>query len=247
MKKKAKVKAKTKGTFWKGLLAGGAVAGGAVYFLPVLQQAIKSEPEPTDPAAPKAQVVPEKKSATGPRAVGQAEPEAKPVARPKILAAPQVPAVGGIPLFRRPDLAVKLPLRFGMGESYAGSLAWKKADALGWNSFAIVTLGKPGQGKEGEADNSVTCLFESQSGERVEVLRLAANVFGSRGEPETIAKYKVVCLGFLSEAACPVTKQILDAIGGVEGLKTESPEGFFELKKTLVAAGYRWELTIRSK
>ena len=109
-----------------------------------------------------------------------------------------------------------------------------------------MALGKPGQGKQGEAENSVTCLFVSLSGERVEVLRLAAKVFGSREEPETIAKYKVVGLGFLSGAACPVTKQIPDSIGGAEGLKAEAPEGFFELKKTSVAAGYRWELTIRS-
>lgn len=53
------------------------MAGRAVYFLPVLQEEIKPKPDPADSAAPRAQVVRDKKSVTGPRAVGQADPEAK--------------------------------------------------------------------------------------------------------------------------------------------------------------------------
>jgi hypothetical protein len=251
MKKKAKAKVIPKGTgtgtFWSGLLAGGAIAAGALYFLPELT---KSQDSAAGGKKAAKGAVAEHKEGKGDaestRGAAKGEPEMKPVVS-KTKPRPEPEAAGGVPLFRRPEVAARLAGRFGLGESYAGSMAWKKTDALGWNAFAISPGAGAGSGGNGAAENSVSCLLESQRGDRVEVLTLVANVFNVKAAAETIAKYKAVCLGFLSETACPVTKQFVDAIGVTEGQRADTADALFDLKKINIATGYRWELTVKAK
>lgn len=229
MRKKAKAKGKS--GFWGGLLVGAAIAGTALYFVPPMlrnqDDGVKTTKVPQSP--------PSKKAVQKPETVPQSNPP--PAASP----------AGGIRLFRRPDLAAGLPVRFGMKESYPGSFSWKKTDLLGWNSFASLTIPAGNSSKSGDVDNTITCLFESKSRDRVEVLRLVANIFNGRGEAPTIAQFKSLAQAFLAETGCLVTRQFVEAIGGTEGLQTETPEGYFELKKMGLNTGSRWELTVKSK
>lgn len=234
---KKKVKQNGHSRFWTGLLVGGGLAGAAVYYGPTLIQRFEDE------ASPKAIAKPISPA----RTAGVERNEASPApAKPKPKPTGTVTSSSGIGLFRRPEQAVGLPVRMGMRDSYPGSLAWKKTDALGWNSFGILTAANaPGQ--SGTTDNSITCLLESRREDEVEVVRLTANIGHPREEAVTLSQFKSVCLGFLNEARCPVTRQFVDAIGSPEGLKTETADGFFSLERIPVAQGYRVELTVKSK
>ena len=227
-----KVKSKDRSGFWRGILLGGAVAAAAAYFIPpLLKNEFDSDGTKTARLLPpRAKIVPE-----------SAQPP-----KPK----PQPPAVeksaGGIPLFRRPDVAASLAVRSGLGESYPGSMRWKKTDALGWNSFASFNTSVKGAAAEDGAGNSVTSLLESKSADRVENVLLIANIANAKGEAETLEKFRALALTYLSETGCPVTREFIDAIG-VTNMETQTPGAFYALKKINLNPAYRWELSIKSK
>jgi len=109
MRKKGK--SKDRAGFWRGILLGAAVAAAAAYFIPPLlkKDTASGEAKASPLPAPKAKVMPESAQAPKPK---PPPPGAKPAV--------------GIPLFGRPDVAAGLAVRSGLGESYPGSLRWKK-------------------------------------------------------------------------------------------------------------------------
>ncbi len=254
---KAKTKTSSPSKFWFGLLVGGAIAAAAVHFGPGwLKEAGQEKETNVRPA----NAITKTKSAGRAQedAIGPANPDAPSLARsapPRLSpnsshprTTPPVPkAPGGLPFFRDPARAAYLLTRLDMGESYPGSLLWKKADALGWNAFGVLATPGPGMAGQGTTGNTVSCLLESKRADLVEALRLTANVFDSKGEAATMAKFKSFAQAVLQEARCPVTRQFLEAIDGTLGLQTESPEARFTLARTPLAPGTRWELTVESR
>lgn len=229
MRKKAK--SKDGAGFWRGLLLGGAVAAAAAYFIPPLlkTESASGENQASPLPLPKAKVVPESPQAPKPK---PQQTGAKPTV--------------GIPLFRRPDMAAGLAVRSGLGESYPGSLRWKKADALGWNSFGTLNTPIRGAAASDGAGNSVTSLLESRMADRVEEVLLVANISNARGEAETIEKFRSLALTFLNETGCPATREFVAAIG-VTDMETQTPDARYALKKVNLNPAYRWELSIKSK
>lgn len=269
MRKKAKAKPRPKAKaanpskFWLGLLLGGALAASAVHFGPTLLKNLeedelvsktKTAQEKTAPSQPKSIARPSA-AGTGPHpapapikppSTAASPPKGTP--QPPPAALPKPVPTGGFAIFRDPARAANLLTRLGMGESYPGSLLWKKSDALGWNAFGVAptSRGVP-VSTESPAANTVTCLLESTQGDHVQALRLIANVFGPRGDEATIAKFKSLTLAVLNETGCPATRQFLDAIDGTRGLQTESPGGRFTLSQTPLAPGTRWELVVQPR
>ena len=246
MRKKAKAKPKAKAPrsskFWPGLLLGGVIAASAVHFVPSWLKDWKQTPEQATKGTPST-------PAQGKRAGSSAkESAAAPAKAPAPPQAPPVPqAAGGLPFFRDPALAANLLTRLGMGESYPGSLLWKKADTLGWNAFGVLATSGSQVSTTGTAGNTVTCLLESTRAERVEALRLIANVFDPKGNQATMVRFKSLAQAVLNETRCPVTRQFLDAIDGSLSLQTESPDARFTLAQTPLAPGTSWELTVKSR
>ena len=245
MRKKAKAKPKAKAPrsskFWPGLLLGGVIAASAVHFVPSW---LKDRKQTSGQESKGTPTTPSKAKSAGSARDSAAAP-AKAPAQPQ---APPVPkAAGGLPYFRDPALAANLLTRLGMGESYPGSLLWKKADALGWNAFGVVATSGSQVSTTGTAGNTVTCLLESTRADRVEALRLIANVFDPKGNQATMARFKSLAQAVLNETRCPVTRQFLDAIDGNLSLQTESPEARFTLAQTPLAPGTSWELTVKSR
>ena len=245
MRKKAKAKPKAKAPrsskFWPGLLLGGVIAASAVHFVPAWlkdrKQTAGQETTGTSTTTSKAKSAGSSKESAAAPAKAPAQPQAPPV--------PQ--AAGGLPFFRDPALAANLLTRLGMGESYPGSLLWKKADALGWNAFGVLATSGSQVSTTGPAGNTVTCLLESTRADRVEALRLIANVFDPKGNQATMARFKSLAQAVLNETRCPVTRQFLDAIDGNLSLQTESSQGRFTLAQAPLAPGTRWELTVESR
>ena len=245
MRKKAKAKPKAKAPrsskFWPGLLLGGVIAASAVHFVPAWlkdrKQTAGQETTGTSTTTSKAKSAGSSKESEAAPAKAPAQPQAPPV--------PQ--AAGGLPFFRDPALAANLLTRLGMGESYPGSLLWKKADALGWNAFGVLATSGSQVSTTGPAGNTVTCLLESTRADRVEALRLIANVFDPKGNQATMARFKSLAQAVLNETRCPVTRQFLDAIDGNLSLQTESSQGRFTLAQAPLAPGTRWELTVESR
>ncbi len=245
MRKKAKAKPKAKAPrsskFWPGLLLGGVIAASAVHFVPAWlkdrKQTAGQETTGTSTTTSQAKSAGNSKESEAAPAKTKAQPQAPPV--PK--------AAGGLPFFRDPALAANLLTRLGMGESYPGSLLWKKADALGWNAFGVLATSGSQVATTGPAGNTVTCLLESTRADRVEALRLIANVFDPKGNQATMARFKSLAQAVLNETRCPVTRQFLDAIDGNLSLQTESPQGRFTLAQAPLAPGTRWELTVESR
>ena len=245
MRKKAKAKPKAKAPrsskFWPGLLLGGVIAASAVHFVPAWlkdrKQTAGQETTGTSTTTSKAKSAGSSKESEAAPAKAPAQPQAPPV--------PQ--AAGGLPFFRDPALAANLLTRLGMGESYPGSLLWKKADALGWNAFGVLATSGSQVSTTGTAGNTVTCLLESTRADRVEALRLIANVFDPKGNQVTMARFKSLAQAVLNETRCPVTRQFLDAIDGNLSLQTESSQGRFTLAQAPLAPGTRWELTVESR
>ena len=245
MRKKAKAKPKAKAArsskFWPGLLLGGVIAASAVHFVPAWlkdrKQTAGQETTGTSTTTSKAKSAGSSKESEAAPAKAPAQPQAPPV--------PQ--AAGGLPFFRDPALAANLLTRLGMGESYPGSLLWKKADALGWNAFGVLATSGSQVSTTGPAGNTVTCLLESTRADRVEALRLIANVFDPKGNQATMARFKSLAQAVLNETRCPVTRQFLDAIDGNLSLQTESSQGRFTLAQAPLAPGTRWELTVESR
>ena len=245
MRKKAKAKPKAKAPrsskFWSGLLLGGVIAASAVHFVPSW---LKDQKHPPGQENKGTRTTPPKGNSAGSTRESAAAP-AKAQAQPQ---APPVPkAAGGLPFFRDPALAANLLTRLGMGESYPGSLLWKKADALGWNAFGVLATSGSQVSTTGTAGNTVTCLLESKRADRVEALRLIANVFDPKGNQATMVRFKSLAQAVLNETRCPVTRQFLDAIDGSLSLQTESPDARFTLAQTPLAPGTSWELTVKSR
>lgn len=245
MRKKAKAKPKAKAPrsskFWPGLLLGGVIAASAVHFVPSWLKDRKQTSRQESKGTP---TTPSKAKVTG----SARESEAAPTKAPTQPQAPPIPKVGGgLPYFRDPALAANLLTRLGMGESYPGSLLWKKADALGWNAFGVLATSGSQVSTTGTAGNTVTCLLESTRADRVEALRLIANVFDPKGNQATMARFKSLAQAVLNETRCPATRQFLDAIEGNLSLQTESSQGRFTLAQAPLAPGTRWELTVESR
>jgi hypothetical protein len=251
MRKKAKAKPKAKASrrskFWPGLLLGGVIAASAVHFVPAWlkdqEQTAGQETTGTSPTPPKGNGAGSSKESAAAPAKAPAQPQPQPQPQPP----PVPPAAGGLPFFRDPALAANLLTRLGMGESYPGSLLWKKADTLGWNAFGVLATSGSSVATTGTAGNTVTCLLESTRADRVEALRLIANVFDPQGEKATMARFKSLAQAVLNETRCPVTRQFLDAIDGNLSLQTESSQGRFTLAQAPLAPGTRWELTVESR
>ena len=245
MRKKAKAKPKAKAPrsskFWPGLLLGGVIAASAVHFVPAWikdrKQTSRQETAGTSTTTSRAKSAGSSKESEAAPAKTKAQPQAPPVPR----------AAGGLPFFRDPALAANLLTRLGMGESYPGSLLWKKADTLGWNAFGVLATSGSQVATTGPAGNTVTCLLESTRADRVEALRLIANVFDPKGNQATMARFKSLAQAVLNETRCPVTRQFLDAIDGNLSLQTESSQGRFTLAQAPLAPGTRWELTVESR
>ena len=242
-KLKAKPKAKASGPskFWPGLLLGGVIAASAVHFVPSWLKDQKQAPGQETKGTP---TTPPTGNGAGSTRESAAAP-AKAPAQPQPHPVPKAP--GGLPFFRDPALAANLLTRLGMGESYPGSLLWKKADALGWNAFGVLATSGSSASTTGTTGNTVTCLLESNRADRVEALRLIANVFDSKGEKATMARFKSLAQAVLNETHCPVTRQFLDAIDGNLSLQTQSSQGRFTLAQAPLAPGSRWELTVESR
>ncbi len=245
MRKKAKAKPKAKAPrsskFWPGLLLGGVIAASAVHFVPAWlkdrKQTSGQETAGTSTTTSKAKSAGSARDSAAAPAKAPAQPQAPAVAK----------AAGGLPFFRDPALAANLLTRLGMGESYPGSLLWKKADALGWNAFGVLATSGSQVSTTGPAGNTVSCLLESTRAERVEALRLVANVFDPKGDQATMARFRSLALAVLNETRCPATRQFLDAIDGNLSLQTESPQGRFTLAQSRLAPGSRWELTVEAR
>ncbi len=245
MRKKAKAKTKAKAPrsskFWPGLLLGGVIAASAVHFVPSW---LKDRKQTSGQESKGTSATPSKAKSAG----SVRDSAAAPAKAPTQPQTPPVPkAAGGLPYFRDPALAANLLTRLGMGESYPGSLLWKKADALGWNAFGVLATSGSQVSTTGTAGNTVTCLLESTREDRVEALRLIANVFDPKGNQATMARFKSLARAVLNETRCPVTRQFLDAIDGNLSLQTESPEARFTLAQTPLAPGTSWELTVKSR
>ncbi len=246
MRKKAKAKPKAKASrsskFWPGLLFGGVIAASAVHFVPSW---LKDQHQTSGQKTAGTSTTPSKAKSAGSSARESEAPPTKAPAQPQ---APPVPqAAGGLSLFRDPALAANLLTRLGMGESYPGSLLWKKADALGWNAFGVLATSGSQVSTMGTAGNTVTCLLESTRADRVEALRLIANVFDPKGNQATMARFKSLAQAVLNETRCPATRQFLDAIDGNLSLQTESPDARFTLAQTPLAPGTSWELTVKAR
>ena len=220
---------------------GGVIAASAVHFVPSWLKDQKQAPGQETKGTP---TTPPTGNGAGSTRESAAAP-AKAPAQPQPHPVPKAP--GGLPFFRDPALAANLLTRLGMGESYPGSLLWKKADALGWNAFGVLATSGSSGSTTGTTGNTVTCLLESNRADRVEALRLIANVFDSKGEKATMARFKSLAQAVLNETHCPVTRQFLDAIDGNLSLQTESSQGRFTLAQAPLAPGTRWELTVESR
>ena len=220
--------------FSRGILLGGALVGAAAYFGPSLLNRWKEDQKSDTPAPPKAKIVQD------------SSPSTKPNPGPQPTPRPASKSVNGIPLFRRPTAATDLAVRAGLGESYPGSLRWKKTDDLGWNAFASLTLPSRGVATPDPTGDSITALFESNQPDHIEKALLTANLAGPRGESETLEKFRALALTILSETGCPVTRQLVDAIG-VTTMETETPDAAYSLKKITITPASRWELSIRAK
>ena len=135
-----------------------------------------------------------------------------------------------------------------MGESYPGSLLWKHTDSLGWNAFGVIgTSGSAVFTNAPATGNSVTCLLESKRADRVECLRLIANVYQPKAGDATLSKFKSLTQSVLTETRCPGTREFLAAIDGNLGLETSVGDTRFRLGMSPLASGTRWELVVESR
>lgn len=238
--------------FWPGLIVGGALAAAAVHFGPAWYKewAVASPGEKRDPNAtnPKAKnAISTNSRGTGTSAKTQKVPPDK-TPSPAPASAVSAKAVGVPAYFMDPARAANLLTRLGLGESYPGSLLWKNTDALGWNAFGVLaTSGSPVSTSTAAAGNSVTCLLESKRADRVEALRLMANVYQSRDGEATLAKFKTFAQSILQETRCPGTREFLEAIDGRLSLQTASTDARYTLSQSALAPGTRWELTVEAR
>lgn len=124
---------------------------------------------------------------------------------------------------------------------------WKHTDALGWNAFGVVATSGSPVSTTAAAGNTVTCLLESKRADRVEALRLTANVYQPRDTDAALTKFKSLAQAVLAETRCPGTREFLEAIDGRLGLQTTSSDARFTLSQSPLAPGTRWELTVETR
>lgn len=246
--------------FWPGLIVGSALAAAAVHFGPTLYKEITTDntagTAEASASPPRGKPLSSTRNlpdaaATQPRTMPPAKASPRPESPtiPQPASAPPANSAAGPPSFRDPARAADLLTRLGMGESYPGSLLWKNTDSLGWNAFGVIaTSGSPvTTTTAAAAGNSVTCLLESKRADRVEALRLIANIYQPNAGEATLAKFKSLTHAVLTETRCPGTREFLEAIDGRLSLQTTSASTRFTLSQSPLAPGTRWELVVESR
>jgi hypothetical protein len=151
-----------------------------------------------------------------------------------------------IPLFLQPQQAAQLPLELGLTDTAPGRSAWREGPH-GWYALATVTTHTGKLAKEGDIDNTITCLHESTSPGHIDRVTWTAHVFNPDGQAATLPRFREVCLQYTARLGCPLPEGLFQKVSPEKGQQLETDQAHFSIEKLSFTQGFGWRYCITSK